>query len=86
MASSGETARALDSAMGGCYCGGGRSSRIVQALVIQRPSLRRALVISAVLHGVAAVLAAWLIVPAHAVERSLVDIEVAPLAPPVEAL
>ena len=72
--------------MGGCYCGGGRPSRIVQPLVIQRTLLRRALVMSVVLHAAAGAFAWWTIVPAHVVETELVDIEVAPLPPKPEAL
>src|SRR5512144_546448 len=72
--------------MGGCYCGGGRPSRIVQPLVIQRPSLRRALVTSLVVHVVTAALAWWTVVPAHVAQTELVDIEVAPPPPRPEAL
>ena len=86
VASSGVSARSLDSAMGGCYSGGGLPSRIVQPLVIQRPSLRRPLGLSLALHVVAAILAWWTIGPAHVLDPELVDIEVAPPPPKPEAL
>ena len=72
--------------MGGCYCGGGRPSRIVQLLVIPRPSLRRALFLSMALHAVAATIAWLTIAPAREAEPELVDIEVAPPPPKPEAL
>ena len=85
VASSGVSARSLDSAIGGCYSGGGLPSRIVQPLVIQRPSLRRPLGLSLALHAVAAILA-WTIGPAQVLDPELVDIEVAPPPPRPEAL
>jgi hypothetical protein len=54
--------------------------------VIQRPSIRRALVMSAVLHALTAAVAWWAIVPARVADTELVDIEVAPAPPAPEAL
>jgi hypothetical protein len=53
--------------------------------VIQKTLLRRALVMSGLLHIVGALLA-WVIVPAPAPATELVDIEVAPVPPRPEAL
>src|SRR5688572_1900340 len=72
--------------MAGCYCGGERSSRIVQPFVIQRPATRRAFAISAVLHAVVVVIAWQTCDPTEEVKTELVDIELAPEPPPVEAL
>jgi hypothetical protein len=54
--------------------------------VIQRPSIRRALVMSALLHAITAAVAWWTIVPAHVAGTELVDIELAPPPPAPEAL
>ena len=81
--------RPLDSAMGECYCAGARPSIIVPPLVLQRSSVRRALVVSVVLHVAVAAAAWWLVIPAHTsaeMAATDVDIEVAPPAPLPEAL
>lgn len=61
-------------------------SSIVQALVTQRSSLRRALAVSVVLHAIAAALAWWSVDGTRGVARDTVDIELAPVAPAPEAL
>jgi hypothetical protein len=78
--------RWLDSAIRGCYCDGGQSSRIVQLLVIPRTSIRRALVLSVTLHALAAAIAWWAFESTRADAPVLVDIEIAPAPPPPEAL
>src|SRR5262245_22311912 len=72
--------------MGGCYCGEARPSRTVQPPVIPGSPLRRALVVSVVLHAVAAIVAAWGLVPSRGASTELVDIEIAPPVPLPEAL
>src|SRR5258706_5499845 len=92
MASSALSSRALDSAIAGCYCDGGRSSRNVSQSALHTPFptgvpwLGRALGISAVVHALAVVivLVASSTTGQHEVE--LVDIEIAPPPPKAEAL
>src|SRR5262245_23726177 len=72
--------------MAECYCGGGRPSRTVQPVEIPQSPIRRALVLSGVVH-VAIVLVAWATIgPSKRQEIDLINIEMAPTPPPVEAL
>src|SRR5580704_3918178 len=91
-ASSAVSGRSLDSAMVGCYCGGGRPSRIVSPRALHTPVstgtpwLLRALACSFALHlAVVGLVAGFGSADApHATET--IDIEVAPPPPVAEVL
>src|SRR3954471_7714999 len=74
--------------MAECYCRGGPPSRTVQAPLIPSdlPALRRSLAVSVLVHVALGAFAWVLFKPAPRVETELVDIEVAPPPPEVEAL
>src|SRR5262245_45732404 len=78
--------RSLDSAIPGCYCGGGRPSRIVQPHVIQSAPLRRALAVSVLPHGALGRGGWWAGAPERPADLEPIDIEIAPPAPKAEAL
>lgn len=74
--------------MRGCYCDGGSAppieARIVQPLALPSAPIRRGLAVSLVVHVVVGLVGYATVEPAKRVE--LVDIDVAPPPPPVEAL
>lgn len=68
-----------------CYCRGYRPSRTVQPVELPPSLVRRAIAISIAAHALI-VIAAWKGCPHVEIKPEIVDIEIAPEAPPVEAL